>query len=107
MEGEKQWTSVLNNVKNVREALGAEATEVIVIAHSNGLGMLIAKDNPLADRIKEMADAGVVFAACENTMKKKNVSKTDLPPSATTVDSGVAAVVRKQEAGWSYVKSGS
>ncbi len=107
MEGEKQWTGVLNNVKNVREALGAEATEVIVIAHSNGLEMLVAKDNPLAARIKELADAGVVFAACENTMKKENVTKSDLLPSATTVDSGVAEVVRKQEAGWSYVKSGN
>ena len=40
-------------------------------------------------------------------MKKKNVSKADLLPATTTVDSGVAEVVRKQEAGWSYVKSGS
>jgi intracellular sulfur oxidation DsrE/DsrF family protein len=39
-------------------------------------------------------------------MKKKNVRKDDLLPLATTVDSGVAEVVRKQEAGWSYVKSG-
>lgn len=107
MSGEEQWNGVLNNVKNVREALGADATEVLVVAHSNGLGMLLQKENKFADRIKELADAGVVFAACENTMKKKNVSKADLLPSATTLDSGVAEVVRKQEAGWSYVKSGS
>jgi intracellular sulfur oxidation DsrE/DsrF family protein len=31
----------------------------------------------------------------------------DLMPLATTGDSGVAEVVRKQEAGWSYIKSGS
>jgi intracellular sulfur oxidation DsrE/DsrF family protein len=28
-------------------------------------------------------------------------------PFAITVDSGVAEVVRKQEAGWSYIKSGT
>ncbi|MDQ6623356.1 MAG: DsrE family protein [Verrucomicrobiota bacterium] len=107
MAGEKQWTGVLNNVENVREALGQADTEVFVVAHSNGLGMLVQKDNPLAERIKGLADDGVVFAACENTMKKKHVRKEDLLRSATTVDSGVAEVVRKEEAGWSYIKSGS
>jgi len=106
-EGEEQWTGVLNNVKNVREALSQANTEVIVVAHSNGLGMLMKDYNSLAERMKEMTGSGVVFAACENTMKKKNVSKDQLLPFATTTDSGIAEVVRKQEAGWSYVKSGS
>ena len=34
-------------------------------------------------------------------------ARTDLSPFAATVDSGVAEVVRKQETGWSYVRSGS
>lgn len=105
MEGAEQWTAVLNNVENVRNALGA-GSEIEVVAHSKGLGLLVAKDNPLADRMKKLADTGVVFAACENTMEKKNVSKEQLVPFATTTDSGVAEVVRKQEAGWSYIKSG-
>jgi intracellular sulfur oxidation DsrE/DsrF family protein len=37
-------------------------------------------------------------------MRKRNVRKDDLLPFATTVDSGVAELVRRQEAGWSYVK---
>ncbi len=105
MEGLEQWTAVLNNVENLRTALGA-ATEIEVVAHSKGLGMLVAKDNGLTDRMKNLADDGVVFAACENTMKKKNVTKEQLVPFAKTTDSGVAEVIRKQEAGWSYVKSG-
>ncbi len=105
MGGAEQWTAVLNNVENVRTALGAE-TEIEVIAHGKGLGMLAAKNNTLTDRMKKLAEGGVVFAACENTMKKKNVTKDQLVPFATTTDSGVAEVVRKQEAGWSYIKSG-
>ena len=105
MEGPEQWTAVLNNVENLRTALGA-ATEIEVVAHSKGLGMLVAKDNGLTDRMKKLADDGVVFAACENTMKKKNVTKGQLVPFAKTTDSGVAEVIRKQEAGWSYIKSG-
>ncbi len=105
MEGPEQWTAVLNNVENVRAALSAES-EIEVVAHGKGLGMLVATDNTLAERMKKLADAGVVFAACENTMKKRNVSKEQLVPFAKTTDSGVAEVIRKQEAGWSYIKSG-
>ena len=104
-EGAEQWTAVLNNVENVRAALGS-ATEIEVVGHSKGLSMLIAKDNALADRMKKLADAGVTFTACENTMKKKNVTKEQLLPFSKTTDSGVAELVRKQEGGWSYIKSG-
>ena len=105
MEGQEQWTAALNNVENLRKSLGS-GTEIEVVAHSKGLGMLIAKDNALTERMKKLAEAGVIFAACENTMKKKNVTKEQLLPLATTTDSGVAEVIRKQEAGWSYIKSG-
>lgn len=99
------WTSVLNNVENVKKALGA--TSIEVVAHGKGLALLTAASNAdVYDRLKQSADSGVVFAACENTMKRKNLQKSDLVPFATTVDSGVAEVVRRQEAGWSYVRSG-
>ena len=104
-EGKEAWDSVLNNVENARKALGADATEVAVIAHGKGLGLLM-KESPVRERLEKIAGEKVVFAACENTMRKKNVAKDALLPVSTTVDSGVAEVVRKQEAGWSYIKSG-
>jgi intracellular sulfur oxidation DsrE/DsrF family protein len=39
-------------------------------------------------------------------MRKQNLTKEQLLPFAVTVDSGVAEVVRKQEAGWAYLKGG-
>lgn len=44
--------------------------------------------------------------ACENTTERKGVARDALFSFATTVDAGVAEVVRKQEEGWSYAKSG-
>ncbi|CAN5823395.1 hypothetical protein BH11MYX3_BH11MYX3_34620 [soil metagenome] len=105
-EDPKVWEGVLHNVENVRKALGAEATEVEVVAHGKGLGLLIASTTPVAARVSQLAQEGVVFAACQNTMKKMHIDKSQLLPAATTVDSGVAEVVRKQEAGWSYLKGG-
>ena len=57
--------------------------------------------------MRKLADGGVAFVACENTMRKKKITKEQLLPFVTTVDSGVAEVVRKQEQGWSYIRSGT
>lgn len=100
------WTGVLNNAENLRKALGA-STVVEVVAHGKGLGMVTTtKSGPVRERMQQLADAGVVFAACENTMQREGVTRADLLPFATTVDSGVAEVVRKQADGWSYVRVG-
>lgn len=100
------WEGVLDNVENAQKALGP--TSIEVVAHGKGLAMLTsAKGAPVQARLKRSADGGVVFAACENTMRKQNLKKEDLVPFAKTVDSGVAEVVRKQESGWSYLRTGS
>lgn len=104
-EGPEQIEAVLNNVENTLNALGP-GTEVLVIAHGPGLGLLMRTNTTGAPRIKSLEERKVVFAACQNTLRKKNISKEQLLPGTTTVDSGVAEVVRRQTAGWSYVKSG-
>lgn len=106
VEGEETWTGILNNVQNLQKALGAEHTQIEVVAHGKGLSLLLANDTALKERLQQVASSGVVLAACENTMRRKNVKKEDLLPFATTVPSGVTEVVLKQEAGWSYLKGG-
>lgn len=104
-EDAEAWEGVLNNAQNLQQALGP--TSIEVVAHGKGLAMLTSsKSGALRERMKRAADGGLMFMACENTMKRQNVKKEDLVPFATTVDSGVAEVVRKQESGWAYVRSG-
>ena len=107
VEGLDKWEAVLNNVENVQKAFGREKTEIEVVTHGKGLNLILATNTAQAERLKAVAATGVRFAACENTMRRMNVSRGDLMPFAVTVDSGVAEVVRKQEAGWSYIKAGS
>jgi intracellular sulfur oxidation DsrE/DsrF family protein len=65
------------------------------------------KTNALAaKRIGSLTGKRVVFTACENTLKRKSIPREDLLPGVGAVDSGVAEVVRRQEAGWAYIKSG-
>ena len=50
-----------------------------------------------------MVDMGVKLTACQNAMKLMNVKTEDLFPFASQVDSAVAELTRKQEAGWAYI----
>lgn len=100
------WNAVLNNIENVRKAFGAATTDIRVVVHGQGIGLLRRTNTANGEPVAALAGPGVQFVACENTMERFKLEKTDLLPAAGTVDSGVAEVVRLQEAGWSYIKSG-
>jgi intracellular sulfur oxidation DsrE/DsrF family protein len=107
VDGAEQWQGILNNVENLQKAFGQETTEIELVVHGKGLGLILNTNQAMRERLQLFSDTAVLFAACENTMHRMNLKKDDLMPFATTVDSGVAEVVRKQEVGWSYIKSGS
>lgn len=104
-EGADQQEAVLTNIENTLKALGTD-TQVMLVAHGPGLGLLLKSAKGIKEKVRSLIVKGVVFAACQNTMRKKDVSPEDLQSGVTTVDSGVAEVIRRQTAGWCYVKSG-
>ena len=109
-DGAEKWLGALRNVENAQKSLGAKAGKLVVVTHGKGLGMLIAKnaaENPeMKEKLEKLHADGVVFAACENTMRRDKVEKKDLVEQATTVDSGVGEVIRKQGEGYVYIKIG-
>jgi uncharacterized protein len=109
MDGAAKWEGALRNVENAQKALGPE-TKIEVVAHGKGIGILLGKTSAenaeLKSKLEKLHAAGVVFAGCENTLSRMKIDKKDLVEFATTVDSGVAEVIRKQSAGWAYIKSG-
>ena len=106
VDGLETWQSIMNNVENLQKALDKDKVQIELVCHGKGLSMLLSTDSGLRDRMKAAADNGVNLAACENTMRRKNVKKEELPLFATTVPSGVTEVILKQESGWSYLKAG-
>ena len=110
IDGAEKWEAALRNVENVQKSLGAKTTKIEVVAHGKGIGMLLATTaaaNPeMKATVEKLHASGVVFAVCENTMKRMQITKDQLVPLATTVDSGVSEVIRKQETGYAYIKSG-
>jgi intracellular sulfur oxidation DsrE/DsrF family protein len=111
MDGAEQWKGALRNVENVQKAFGSQSTQIELVAHGKGIGMLLATtaatDPEVWSTVENLHASGVRFAVCQNTMAKLRISKDQLVPLATIVDSGVTEVIRKQEMGYSYIKSGS
>ncbi|MFD2516139.1 DsrE family protein [Pontibacter locisalis] len=89
----------LNNIKR-----GWPDAQIEVVVHGKALNLLITGKSTQANSIKELQGKGVVFAACENTMKRAKVEKSQLLPNIPTVPMGIGEIVTKQEEGWSYIK---
>lgn len=98
------WSSTIGNIKNLQK-IWPNNISIEVVVHGKGLDLLVANKTHLASDVIGLTKDGVVFSACENSMRKHNVTKADLLPVAITVPSGVAELVLKQEQGWSYLKA--
>lgn len=97
------WHGALKNISNLQTALGAN-TQVEVVAHGSGIGLLLEGKTTQKSKIAELAASGVLFKACENTIRERKIDRSTILQQSGTVPSGVAEVVLKQEAGWAYLK---
>ncbi|MBP9934061.1 MAG: DsrE family protein [Chitinophagaceae bacterium] len=91
----------LNNMTTVEPTVQIE-----VVCHGPGLDMLRKDLSTVAPKIAEFTRKGVVFNACQFSMKERNVSKEQILETASYVEAGIIYIVRKQRLGWSYIKSG-
>jgi intracellular sulfur oxidation DsrE/DsrF family protein len=99
-----EWDTVISHVNNLQTAFAKDGgSQVEVVFFGDGIEMLRKTGAKYEDRLKKLADGGVTLAACQNAMRRRNLKSGDLFPFAKEVDSGVAELARKQEAGWAYL----
>ena len=99
------WSSIIGNIKNIQKAWPANLN-IEVVVHGRAIDFLVKDKTYFAGDIQLLASQGIKFNACQNTMRKHNITTDMLLNVASTVPSGVVEVVTKQEEGWSYLKSG-
>ena len=97
------WHGALKNISNLQTALGS-STQIELVAHGAGISILVDGKTTQKAKIAELAAMGVLFKACENTIRERKIDRATILPQVGTVPSGVAEVVLKQEAGWAYLK---
>lgn len=99
------WRGLMNNLKHLQEGWGYTAA-FVVVTHGQGLDLLRTDKTTQQQKITEFAKLGIQFIACENTMFERKITKEQIVKEAGFVKMGIGEIVRLQEAGWSYIKSG-
>jgi len=106
-ENPKYFRKLLRNVKNNIAAVGDGHIEVRVVDHGDGIVMLqlANADNELAGQIDALRAQGVRFLVCKNTLSERKIDWHTLygVKEGDLVPSGVAELVKLQQAGFVYV----
>lgn len=101
-------SAALHNIRNHLAA--APKAKIVVVAHGPGIDFLLegAKNptgNPYDVSVQELAERGVEFRVCKNTLDGRKIDKSKLLTETRVVPSGVAEVARLQaEEGYVYLK---
>lgn len=94
----------VTQVENIRR-VWADA-EIEMVCLSGGLDLLTTKNSKASQKVTELTQKGVTFAACKNTMIVRNIKDEDLLPAAVIIPSAAVELISKQEAGWAYFRGG-
>jgi len=95
---------LMRQLRNMLEA--APTMQLEVVCHGPGMDLLMSDRSMVADKVKHFSERGIVFLACENTIKEKQLDRSKVLPEAGFVQAGIIHIVERQEEGWSYIKAG-
>jgi intracellular sulfur oxidation DsrE/DsrF family protein len=98
-------------IGNIRNHLNADPTaKIVVVTHGLGIDFLLdgatnQQDQPFAGSISDLANKGVEFRVCNNTLVARKIDPKRLVMEAKIVPSGVAEVAKLQaKEGYVYLK---
>ena len=98
-EGIPQASRAMGNIRN---HLAADPTaKIVVVTHGAGIDSLLdgavnAQKQPFTGSISDLANKGVEFRVCNNTLVSRNIPADKVAMEAKIVPSGVAEVARLQ-----------
>lgn len=97
------FSTMVRHAKNAMMMTGNARLEIV--CHGPGLDLLVKNKTTMQNEIEELSTKyHVVFAACEVTMKRRGIEKSQLLPQAITVPAAILELSSKQQEGWSYIK---
>lgn len=95
--------ATIRHVKGMSEAYPDSKFEIVV--YGGALDMLLKGKSSVTDGVIELSKRGnVTVNACNGTMKRRNVQKSDLIEGVNVVPDAIFELASKQQEGWSYIK---
>ena len=100
-----KWTLLLNNVKNLLQAVGVSESEIEVLANSEAVSAYVAEGGGShLEQMAQLCEQGVRFVACNNAIKSIGIEREQLLQFVSIVPAGVAELIERQADGYAYIK---
>ena len=98
----QKWDLALANITNLLEAMGSE--KVVIEAVANSVAIEFYKGNENKGKLEPLLAKGVIFCACNNSMKALGIKKEDMIAFVKVVPAGVKELLDRQKEGYAYIK---
>jgi uncharacterized protein len=98
----KTWNQTLNVADNLQKAYG-KGTKIEIVAFGMGINML-KMDAPVSGRMADAVKSGIVVYACENSMARFKLARSDMAPDVVYVEAGVQHLITRQREGWATIR---
>lgn len=95
--------AVFRQMNNVRAEM--PDVELEVVFHGKGIYTVMKDSIQFRSRIKIAKEMGVKMVVCNNSMKRLKVDPSELTAEVGVVPSAMVELIKKQAAGWSYIKA--
>ena len=100
------FSTMMRQLNNITRATAGNA-KLEVVCYGPGLYMLMTGKTTVQQQITDFTGKyNVVFAACEASMQRQGITKSQLLPQVVTVPLATLEISSKQQEGWSYIKAG-
>lgn len=104
-EKEKRLRLALNNMKNLLAAAEGRPVEGAVVVNGPGAQQVTtAMDTVLSEMVDVLAEKGIDFFVCSNSLVHFEIAKETLHPAFKVVRAGILKLVELQQDGYAYVK---
>lgn len=99
----KSWHLTFNVVNNLTNTYGKDNVDIEIVAFGEGIHALTF-DSKAAGRIPGAIERGTKVIACGNSMRRFKLSKNDMAPDLTYVQTGVQRIIDRQREGWTVIR---
>lgn len=100
----EKWNLTLTNVSNMLTVYKQEGVDYQIEVLANSIAVKDYAEDEYKDKMKDLADEGVEFAACANALRSNQIDESSLHSFVHAVPAGVVELAKRQSEGFAYIK---
>jgi hypothetical protein len=97
-------STIFRQFNNILKA--APDTKIEVVYHGKAIMGVVTDSSFFPEQVKLALQKGVIFSACNNSLKRVKVDPSRVLPGVQVVPVAILELSAKQQEGWSYIKAG-